>query len=320
MADIFISYAHEDRDAVRELAHRLTRAGFSSWWDREIAVGEDLTQVIESKLESARAVIVVWSAASVRSTWVIGEANVGLESGKLVPIQIQEASIPLPFRMCQTADMRGWPTESNELQFHKLMLSVKARVTGESIDENDARASADRLDPTVSVRIANRVKQALAQSQPSAGSKDLELRLNLETAMTDFALDVLKELADPQLLPRLLAKLEPILRSSYINVWENSNQIYGWDSRGLDLAEALGEHSSLLLSEETPDADGGDAFSMNGLRWAFAARSQEVTLSTGSMYSDSPVPEVLERLERLCELVANYRHRQSAISPESAED
>ena len=39
MADIFISYASEDRGRVRPLAEALIERGFNVWWDRSLAAG-----------------------------------------------------------------------------------------------------------------------------------------------------------------------------------------------------------------------------------------------------------------------------------------
>ena len=36
MADIFISYAREDREAVEKLAGLIEAAGLSCWWDRQL--------------------------------------------------------------------------------------------------------------------------------------------------------------------------------------------------------------------------------------------------------------------------------------------
>ena len=63
MADIFVSYAREDRDRVHALANALAVYGWTIWWDREILAGKDFDEVIQSQLESARCVVVVWSPA-----------------------------------------------------------------------------------------------------------------------------------------------------------------------------------------------------------------------------------------------------------------
>lgn len=108
MADIFISYASEDRGWVRKLATTLEESGWSVWWDRDIIIGQAFDQVIEHELEIAKSIIVVWSKNSIYSEWVKNEASVALGFDRLIPIMIDQIQIPLEFRRKQTADLTNW--------------------------------------------------------------------------------------------------------------------------------------------------------------------------------------------------------------------
>jgi len=79
MADIFLSYAREDKEAAQRLADALSSSGYDVWWDPDIPAGPSFTQVIEEALASAKCVVVLWSGASVRSGWVQDEAREGQE-------------------------------------------------------------------------------------------------------------------------------------------------------------------------------------------------------------------------------------------------
>jgi hypothetical protein len=67
MADIFISYAREDRTKAQQLAAALEDSGWSVWWDTRLKAGEIWDEVIEKEIKTARTVVVLWSHASVNS-------------------------------------------------------------------------------------------------------------------------------------------------------------------------------------------------------------------------------------------------------------
>ena len=105
MADVFVSYASEDRERVRAIVEAIEQAGFSVWWDRRIGVGSSFDREIERELGIARCVVVVWSKASVESDWVRDEAQIGHERNVLVPVRIDDVRPPLGFGRTQTADL-----------------------------------------------------------------------------------------------------------------------------------------------------------------------------------------------------------------------
>ena len=108
MSRIFLSYARDDVDAAKHLAEGISRAGHDVWWDRNLHGGSRFDTEIDQALESAEAVVVLWSEASVGSAWVKDEAGEGRDSGRLVPVAIGSVKPPLGFRQFQTVDLGAW--------------------------------------------------------------------------------------------------------------------------------------------------------------------------------------------------------------------
>lgn len=105
MADVFISYAGEDREQARLVAARLEADGFSVWWDTKLLSGEQYRKTIMTELARARAVIVLWTKSSINSAWVASEAGRGHAVGMLIPVKASEvdyADIPPPFDTLHT--------------------------------------------------------------------------------------------------------------------------------------------------------------------------------------------------------------------------
>ncbi len=101
MARIFLSYAREDDAWAERIAVSLEQAGHDVWWDREISAGSSFSNEIDSALQDAELVVVLWSQHSIRSNWVRDEAATGRDSGRLLPALIEAVDPPLGFRQYQ---------------------------------------------------------------------------------------------------------------------------------------------------------------------------------------------------------------------------
>jgi tetratricopeptide (TPR) repeat protein len=126
MTSVFLSYDRNDADRARPLALALEKAGHAVWWDLHVRSGAQFSKVIEEALTAAEAVVVLWSARSVESAWVRDEAAAGRDSGRLIPVSIDDTDPPLGFRQFQTIDLSRWKGRGEPAQLKTLLADVEA--------------------------------------------------------------------------------------------------------------------------------------------------------------------------------------------------
>ena len=123
--DIFLSYSREDQAVARRFADALHAEGFNVWWDQALHPGEAFDEVTEKALTDARMVVVLWSPRSVSSRWVRAEAAHADESGTLVPVLIEACSVPVKFRLTQTADLTTWTGDGQASSWRAFVGSLR---------------------------------------------------------------------------------------------------------------------------------------------------------------------------------------------------
>jgi adenylate cyclase len=143
MADIFVSYARSDKLRVAPLVAALEAHGWSVWWDPEINPGQEFDSQIAAALDAAKAVIVIWTPASVESRWVRGEARDALDRGALVPVRFEGARLPIDARAMHTTDLDDWREDVASRPFQELVRAVRALIGDAGAQERTRAAGAE---------------------------------------------------------------------------------------------------------------------------------------------------------------------------------
>jgi adenylate cyclase len=137
MAEVFVSYAREDEPQATKVADALRAQGYRAWRDDELPAHRTYAEVIQERLNSAEAVVVLWSADAVKSQWVRAEADTARNRGTLIQATLDGTVPPIPFNQVQCANLNnndpadapGWP---------KLIGSVRS-LAGASTVETPAQ-------------------------------------------------------------------------------------------------------------------------------------------------------------------------------------
>jgi tetratricopeptide (TPR) repeat protein len=211
MADIFISYASEDRNRVRPLADALQARGFKVWWDRSLASGQDYTAVIERELKNAKAVVVVWTQSSAASAFVRDEAGRARDEGRLVPVMLDNVQIPLGFGAFQAEDFTRWNGGANAPQMQILEEALKAKIEGR--DVNSAEVARKRRKLMARVRLVSVLTVIALVIGIAAGGRYLFNPPQPEVTQADLRAELLRLLAEGQLTPEQAIQLAQILEA-----------------------------------------------------------------------------------------------------------
>jgi adenylate cyclase len=141
MADVFVSYARSDESRAECVAQVLRADGYRVWRDDELPAHRAYADVIEERLKSAGAVIVLWSAEAAKSQWVRAEADAARSAGTLIQATLDGGIPPMPFNQIQCADLGEWNGDANAPGWRKLAASVKALAGAPEVPEAGGRAA-----------------------------------------------------------------------------------------------------------------------------------------------------------------------------------
>ena len=128
MADILLSYSRKDEHQALLIVRGLEQEGWTVWFDRYTPGASTWEDVLNSELERARCIVMLWSSHTLESQWVPKEGQVGLERVALVPVLISSAKIPELFSSIQFFDLTRWNGDPAETEFQDLIRVVRDQM------------------------------------------------------------------------------------------------------------------------------------------------------------------------------------------------
>ncbi|WP_156384511.1 toll/interleukin-1 receptor domain-containing protein [Devosia sp. Root413D1] len=150
MADIFISYKSDERAVAEKVAQRLKDAGYDVWWDEHLYVAEQFGAKIKAELKAAKAVVILWSRASVKSVWVQSEAQDALRRQIAVGVitdDLLHEELPIPFDQIQAASLRGWNGRADDPGFRLILSSIDRLIRTPNVPAKGGQNSTDASAP-----------------------------------------------------------------------------------------------------------------------------------------------------------------------------
>jgi adenylate cyclase len=149
--EIFLSYARSSEPHALRIATVLQAKGYDVWWDEDLPAHRAYSDVIEERLRTARAVLVVWSADAAKSEWVRAEADAARHMHKLVQLSVDGALPPMPFNQIQCPALSGWNGETDDKRWSRIEASIAELVRGEAPASAAAQSTGMEASATPSV-------------------------------------------------------------------------------------------------------------------------------------------------------------------------
>jgi len=109
---VFISYAHESVELVRQTVEVLTAGGHTVWFDTQLLPGQDWKQELGAEIARSDALVFTMTAESTASEWCQWELATAAKHGKAVIPLLLEPNIKIPegLSRLQFADFTGGVT------------------------------------------------------------------------------------------------------------------------------------------------------------------------------------------------------------------
>lgn len=178
MADIFISYASEDRNKVKLFVKAFEDQGWSVWWDRNLLFGRPFDQVIRTELRTAGCIVVVWTENAAKSLYVIGEARDAVRTNNLISVffSLPSTEIPYDLQAINGVELMHWDGNTSTPDFRRLLRGISDIIS--QVPQNKTSEETDPKFDTGGGKIPN---AGIQQQDPNIPPMEDKKNRNIDT-------------------------------------------------------------------------------------------------------------------------------------------
>jgi hypothetical protein len=261
MTRIFISYSSQDAAFADTYYRILLQRDHEVWMDRaELKGGQEWVHIIQDRIRWSDAMIVLWSANALRSTWVEMEMTYAHTlKKKIIPVLIDDTSPQehMIINARQVIDARGAAAEI-------IVNQIEESIAGDNRRPITTRSAPVAADVSVSGQ-PDRPRRTLARALASGLALLLVGgALALALARGDADLTVTPTLAETALPTVPLATLAPEMLAQpvtleLLNAWRGSRGLPALNVHPA-LQTAAEQHVSYLRSLPLPELESTNVF------------------------------------------------------------
>lgn len=125
---LFVSYSRKDKDMARRVADALEIQGYEVFWDAAIPPGQKFDAYIFDQLQTSDAVVVLWSMHSTASDYVKEEADYAKTNSVLVPLRIDQTTLPFGFARIHTTDLLHWHGSIQDPEWRRVVDAIESSI------------------------------------------------------------------------------------------------------------------------------------------------------------------------------------------------
>lgn len=188
MADVFISYARSTVECAEALARILEANGHSVWYDARLPAHRAYADVIQEELDSAKAVLIIWSREAVHSQWVRSEADRARMNGTLIQLRIDNCVLPMPFDQIECPVVQSWNGDGDLPALSPVLTSLSELLNGGPVEpmlaQRKGRRPARSEEPQLLVDAATKCLQS---GQPDEHAQAIPLLVEATRIAPDDA-------------------------------------------------------------------------------------------------------------------------------------